>query len=249
METLDNLSRYLHTLLEVERFSDYAPNGLQVKGKAEINHIVTGVTASLALIEKAVELKADALFVHHGYFWKGEDPCLIGMKYERIAKLIKNDISLFGYHLPLDSHPIYGNNAQLAKRFGITFTENLDDEGVGKIGTFASPLALIDFSQEVERILGRKPLVISAGDHPIRTIAYCSGGAQGYISLAIDKNVDAYLSGEISEKTVHESRESGVHYIAAGHHATERYGIEALGAHLASEFGLKHTFVDIDNPA
>lgn len=249
METLDSLQHYIHTLLDVDKFSDYAPNGLQVQGKSEIKHIVTGVTASLALIDKAVELEADALLVHHGYFWKGEDPRIIGMKHARIAKLIKNDMSLLGYHLPLDAHPELGNNAQLAKRFGISYTEDMDSEGVGKIGEFGMPKSLSDFSQEVEKILGRKPMIISAGDHPIKRIGYCSGGAQGYISFAIDKKVDAYISGEISEKTVHEARESGVHYIAAGHHATERYGIEALGEHLASQFGIKHTFVDIDNPA
>lgn len=249
METLDSLQNYIHTLLEVDKFSDYAPNGLQVQGKSEIKHIVTGVTASLALIDKAVELEADALLVHHGYFWKGEDPRIIGMKHARIAKLIKNDISLLGYHLPLDAHSELGNNAQLAKRFGISYTEDMDSEGVGKIGEFASPKSLSDFSQEVEKILGRKPMTISAGEHSIKRIGYCSGGAQGYISFAIDKKVDAYISGEISEKTVHEARESGVHYIAAGHHATERYGIEALGEHLASQFNFKHTFVDIDNPA
>ncbi|CAA6806982.1 MAG: FIG137478: Hypothetical protein YbgI [uncultured Thiotrichaceae bacterium] len=249
MENLDTLQQYIHTLLDIDAFSDYAPNGLQIQGKSDVKHIVTGVTASLALIEKAIELEADALLVHHGYFWKGEDSRIIGMKHGRIARLIKNDISLLGYHLPLDAHPEFGNNAQLAKRFEIAFTENLDPEGVGKVGEFASPKSLADFSQEVERILGRKPMVIAAGEHPIKSIAYCSGGAQGYISFAIDKKVDAYLSGEISEKTVHEARETGVHYIAAGHHATERYGIKALGEHLASKFILKHTFVDIDNPA
>lgn len=249
MVALDTLQKYIHTLLDVDAFSDYAPNGLQVQGKPEVKHIVTGVTASLALIDEAIKLEADALLVHHGYFWKGEDPRIIGMKYGRIAKLIKNDISLLGYHLPLDAHPELGNNAQLAKRFGITFTEDMDPEGVGKVGVFAESKSLFDFSQDIERILGRTPMAISAGDHPIKNIAYCSGGAQGYISFAIDKKVDAYLSGEISEKTVHEARESGVHYIAAGHHATERYGIEALGKQLAAKFSLEHTFVDIDNPA
>lgn len=249
MESIDTLEQYIHTLLDVDTFSDYAPNGLQVKGKPVVNHLVTGVTASLALIEKAIELEADVIMVHHGYFWKGEDPRIVGSKYKRISQLIKHDITMFGYHLPLDAHPELGNNAQLAKRMGIEFTEDLDPQRVGKVGQFAEAKSLNDFSQEVEIILGRKPLVIAAGDHPIKRIAYCSGGAQGDISLAIDKKVDAYLSGEISERTVHESRESGVHYIAAGHHATERYGIEALGKHLASQFALKHTFVDIDNPA
>ena len=249
---LYTLETYLNTLLNVSKFRDYAPNGLQVEGKAEVRRIVTGVTASQALLDAALEYEADAVLVHHGYFWKGEAPVIRGMKKQRLATLLKHDMSLLGYHLPLDAHPLLGNNAQLATLLGIQ-TEGVMDErelqGVGNVGALAEPLSLAAFGQQVATALAREPLLIAGGEHPVQRIAWCSGGAQGYIQQAFELGADTYLSGEISEHTVHFARENGIHYIAAGHHATERYGVKALGNHLAEQFGLKCHFVDINNPA
>ena len=249
---LYTLETYLNTLLNVSKFRDYAPNGLQVEGRAEVRRIVTGVTASQALLDAALEYEADAVLVHHGYFWKGEAPVIRGMKKQRLATLLKHDMSLLGYHLPLDAHPLLGNNAQLATLLGIT-TEGVMDErelqGVGNIGALAEPLSLAAFGQQVAIALAREPLLVAGGEHPVQRIAWCSGGAQGYIQQAFELGADTYLSGEISEHTVHFARENGIHYIAAGHHATERYGVKALGNHLAEQFGLKCHFVDINNPA
>ena len=246
------LETHINTLLNVGKFRDYAPNGLQVEGRAEVKRIVTGVTASQALLDAAVECNADAVLVHHGYFWKGESQVIRGMKKRRIATLLQHDISLLGYHLPLDAHPTLGNNAQLAKLLGIR-TEGVMDErelqGVGNVGSLAEPLSLDAFGQHVATVLGREPLLITGGEHPIQRIAWCTGGAQGYIQQAFELGADAYLSGEISEHTVHFARENGIHYLAAGHHATERYGIQALGNQLAERFGLEHYFLDINNPA
>ena len=249
---LYTLETYLNTLLNVSKFRDYAPNGLQVEGRAEVRRIVTGVTASQALLDAALEYEADAVLVHHGYFWKGEAPVIRGMKKQRLATLLKHDMSLLGYHLPLDAHPLLGNNAQLATLLGIQ-TEGVMDErelqGVGNVGALAEPLSLAAFGQQVATALAREPLLIAGGEHPVQRIAWCSGGAQGYIQQAFELGADTYLSGEISEHTVHFARENGIHYIAAGHHATERYGVKALGNHLAEQFGLKCHFVDINNPA
>lgn len=245
------LETYLNKLLNIGKFRDYGPNGLQVEGRAEVKRIVTGVTASQALLDAAVELNADAVLVHHGYFWKNESAVIRGMKKRRIATLLQHDISLFGYHLPLDAHPELGNNAQLAKLLGIV-TEGVMDErelqGVGNIGSLPEPQSLETFGTHVERVLGRKPMLIPGGNKPIRRIAWCTGGGQGYIQQAYELGADAYLSGEISEHTVHSARENGIHYIAAGHHATERYGIKALGEHLAAQLGLEQVFLDMDNP-
>ncbi len=249
---LYTLETYLNTLLNVSKFRDYAPNGLQVEGKAEVRRIVTGVTASQALLDAALEYEADAVLVHHGYFWKGEAPVIRGMKKQRLATLLKHDMSLLGYHLPLDAHPLLGNNAQLATLLGITTDGVMDErelQGVGNVGALAEPLSLAAFGQQVATALAREPLLIAGGEHPVQRIAWCSGGAQGYIQQAFELGADTYLSGEISEHTVHFARENGIHYIAAGHHATERYGVKALGNHLAEQFGLKCHFVDINNPA
>lgn len=245
------LERYLNKLLDVGKFRDYAPNGLQVEGKAEVHTIVTGVTACQALLDAAVARGVDAILVHHGYFWKNEAPVLRGMKKQRIATLLRHDISLFSYHLPLDAHPELGNNAQLAKLLNIHVEGAMDEremQGVGNFGVLPAAMTLEAFGQQVAQTLGRQPLLVAGGDHVIKRIAWCSGGAQSYIQQAIDLGVDAYLSGEISEHTVHAAREGGIHYIAAGHHATERYGIKALGEHLAATFGLEHRFIDIPNP-
>ena len=249
---LYTLETYLNKLLNIGKFRDYAPNGLQVEGRAEVTRIVTGVTASQALLDAAVEYGADAVLVHHGYFWKGESPVIRGMKKQRIATLIQHDISLLGYHLPLDAHPELGNNAQLAMLLGIRNEGVMDErelQSVGNIGSVSEPVSLADFGQQVATALAREPLLIAGGDHPVKRIAWCTGGAQGYIQQAFELGADTYLSGEISEHTVHFARENGIHYIAAGHHATERYGIKALGNHLAEQFGLEHRFIDINNPA
>ncbi|WP_339338715.1 Nif3-like dinuclear metal center hexameric protein [uncultured Oceanicoccus sp.] len=238
-------------LLKPQAFNDYCPNGLQVQGSDTINKLVVGVTASQALINRAIDEKADAILVHHGYFWKGEDPCIVSMKYRRIEALIKNNISLIAYHLPLDAHPLMGNNAQLAKRLDITVTGGLQPDNpnsVGNVGRLAAPVSAEKFCQQVNAALGREPLLIKGGDQLIETIGWCTGGAQGYIDQAASLGVDAYLSGEISEPTVHSAKELGIHYIAAGHHATERYGVQAVGKYMAEKFNLDYQFIDIDNP-
>jgi dinuclear metal center YbgI/SA1388 family protein len=244
---LHELTSYIDDLLSVGEFQDYCPNGLQVQGKAQVQRIVSGVTASQALIDAAVAQGADALLVHHGYFWKGEAATLVGIKRQRIKSLFAAEMSLLAYHLPLDAHEAYGNNIQLGERLGLR-SEGRFAQNIGLYGTTTSPIELSAFGGHIERSLQRAPTLIRGGDQPIRRIAWCSGAAQGYIEAAAALGVDAYLSGEISEQTVHLARELGIHYIAAGHHATERYGVQALGEHLAAHFGLEHHFIDIPNP-
>ncbi len=244
---LNELTRYIDELLDVGGFQDYCPNGLQVQGKREVHCIVSGVTACQALIDAAIGQGADALLVHHGYFWKGESASLVGIKRQRIKALFAADMSLLAYHLPLDAHEAYGNNIQLGERLGLR-AEGRFAQDIGLFGVTTAALDLQAFGAHVERTLQRAPILISGGEHPIRRIAWCSGAAQGYIEAAAALGVDAYLSGEISEQTVHVARELGIHYIAAGHHATERYGVQALGEHLAAQFGIEHRFIDIPNP-
>jgi len=248
MARLNDIVTYTNSLLKVDAFADYAPNGLQVEGKDSVSCIVSGVTASLDLIEEAIKLNADAILVHHGYFWKNEAAEITGMKYQRIKALLDYDISLLAYHLPLDAHPEVGNNAQLAKLLDITVEGVMNPQGVGNVGVFVQEHTALSLSDKLELVLGRQPLLISGGDHVIKNIAWCSGGAQSYINEAIALGMDAFISGEISENTVHIARESGIHYFAAGHHATERYGVQALGDRLASQFNIQHHFVDCDNP-
>lgn len=247
---LQHLVDCADTLLQPDLFQDYCPNGLQVQGRDEVATLVSGVTASQALIDRAIESGADAILVHHGYFWKNEDPRVVGMKRNRLSALLRNEISLLVYHLPLDAHSLVGNNAQLATRLGITVTGGLQstERPVGNVGIFEQALPVGELSTLVARQLGRQPLVITAGEHPVKRIAWCTGAAQDYIEQAAALGVDAFLSGEISEPTVHIARELGVHYIAAGHHATERYGVQALGEYLAGQLGINHLFIDIDNP-
>ena len=250
--SLQSLVSFINAELKPELFSDYCPNGLQVESGEAVAKIVTGVTASQALIERAVDEGADALLVHHGYFWKGEDACISGIKGRRIRTLIQNKVSLLAYHLPLDVHPVLGNNAQLASLLGIQVSDGLsagDPLSVGSVGRLEQPISVSEFSERVAKALDRKPLTIEAGSHLVETIAWCTGGAQGYIDRAAARGVDAYLSGEISEPTVHSARELGVHYIAAGHHATERYGVKALGEYIAEKLGVESTFIDVDCPA
>lgn len=242
------LDAYLADYLQVPDFRDYCPNGLQVEGRAEIATLVSGVTASAALIEAAVAAGADALLVHHGYFWRGEDGRITGMRRRRIGLLLEHGLNLFAYHLPLDAHAEVGNNVQLGRRLGLEPGGRFGDQDLGMHGTPVAATTLAGFAAAVERETARKPLVIGDPARPLRRVAWCTGGAQGMFEQAIALGVDAYVSGEISEQTVHAARESGVAYVAAGHHATERYGVQALGEHLAQRFGLRHRFIDIDNP-
>lgn len=246
------LERLLNEKLSTDRINDYAPNGLQVEGKSEIKKIITGVTASQALINYAVAQQADAVLVHHGYFWKSENPCIRGMKGKRIKTLLVNDINLYGYHLPLDVHPELGNNAKLAQLLGIGDLQPLENSStsIPVWGTLKDPVTSEEFAQRIEQVLHRKPLICTEnGPHLIRKVGICTGGGQGYIDLAAAQGCDAFITGEVSEQTIHSAREQGIHFFAAGHHATERYGIKALGEWLAAEYGLDVEFKDIDNPA
>ena len=245
---IKELNNYLNVLLQPEHFSDYCPNGLQVEGKHEINTIVTGVTASMALLEAALQANADAVLVHHGYFWRGEALPITGIKKCRIQFLLKHEINLLAYHLPLDAHAELGNNVMLAKQLGLNITGKTGEKEMLLLAELTTPQSLQSFAKSIETRLNRMPQVIGDLAKPVKTVALCTGAAQGYIEQAVAANVDLYMSGEISEQTVHVARESGMSYIAAGHHATERYGIQALGEHLAQKFGLHHTFIDCDNP-
>ncbi len=248
---LKDLVALADDLLEPRAFDDYCPNGLQVEGRARVRRLISGVTASQALIERAIELEADAIFVHHGYFWRGEDPRVVGMRRHRLGLLLTHDISLIAYHLPLDAHPRYGNNARLAEELDIEISGGLQPESarpVGNVGRLAEPLSAPDFADHVGRRLGRAPLLVQVGERPVETVAWCTGAAQGYIQQAVELGADAFLTGEVSEQTVHQARELGIHFIAAGHHATERYGAPAVADYLARQAGIEHYFVDIDNP-
>ena len=244
----EELDKYLNLLLQPERFNDYCPNGLQVEGKREINKIVTGVTASYALLEAALQANADGVLVHHGYFWRGEALPITGIKKRRIQFLLQHDINLFAYHLPLDIHLELGNNVMLAKQLGLKVTGWAGEKNMLALTELNPPQTLKEFAKLIEAQLKRTPQVIGDLNKPINRIALCTGAAQGYIEQALAANVDVYISGEISEQTVHVARETGLSYISAGHHATERYGVQALGEHLAQKFNLKHEFIDIENP-
>ncbi|MFN6961063.1 MAG: Nif3-like dinuclear metal center hexameric protein [Rhodocyclaceae bacterium] len=244
----EELTGYLDGMLEPGRFHDYCPNGLQVEGGGEIRRIVCGVTACRALIEAAIERGADCLLVHHGWFWKGEDGRITGFRKQRLQRLLAHDINLIAYHLPLDAHPAVGNNAQLAARFGWAIDGHFGEHELGCRAVLPAPIAAGEIAAQAARVLGRAPMLVGDSLRPVRTVAWCSGGAQGWFEAAIVAGADLFMSGEISEQTTHLARESGVAYLAAGHHATERYGVIALGEHLAERFGLECAFVDIDNP-
>ncbi|WP_293746512.1 Nif3-like dinuclear metal center hexameric protein [uncultured Paraglaciecola sp.] len=246
------LLQLLNSILLPEKVNDYCPNGLQVEGKKEVTKIVTGVTASQALIDHAVSINADAILVHHGYFWKGESPCITGMKKKRIQELLKHDINLYAYHLPLDIHPTLGNNAQLAKLLGIVNVSPLEENNPQSVvmqGRFDGGISPIELSELLSTVLNRTSLLEPANKTKIETVAWCTGGGQGYIELAAEKGIDAYITGEVSEQTIHVAREMNIHFYAAGHHATERYGVKALGDYVQQELAIEVVFVDIDNPA
>lgn len=246
----DVLSDYLNDLLTVKNISDYCPNGLQVEGRENITRIVTGVTACQALLDEAVKHKADAVLVHHGYFWKGESPTIVATKAKRLKTLLTAQINLFAYHLPLDTHLQLGNNTQLAKLLDITELSRQSADGIDDLicfGEVAAQQTGEAFAALLTERLGQAPLHV-ATNRPIKSLAWCTGAAHRYLDLAIAQGVDAYLTGEISEPAVHLARESNIHLFAAGHHATERYGIQALGEHLALEFGIEHQFIEVANP-
>lgn len=248
----NELVGYCDQFLNADLFQDYCPNGLQVEGKAEIGTLVSGVTACQALVEAAIEAGADALLVHHGYFWKGEDPRVVGMKQRRLKRLLQHDISLIAYHLPLDAHPRLGNNARLAAMLGLEVEGGFAGKPGAEIavqGRLSESLSGAALAERLQSLLGRQVLHEPGGPEVIRKIGICSGGAQGYIEQAAALGLDAYITGEVSEQTIHIARECGIHFYAAGHHATERYGVQALGEHLAERFGIEHRFIDIDNPA
>lgn len=242
------LQRYLDNLLDVGRFRDYSPNGLQVEGRAEIRRIVCGVTASQALLDAALARDADAVLVHHGYFWRGEDACITGLRRKRLGTLLGSDINLFAYHLPLDAHPELGNNAQLGRLMGWTPEGRFGEQDIGWIGQLAQSTPAELLMRQLAARLGRAPLLLGEPGRAVKRIAWCTGGAQSYFEQAIACGVDCFVSGEASEQTTHLARESGVAYLAVGHHASERYGVQALGAHLAERWGLEVDFVDVDNP-
>ena len=244
----DELRGHLDRFLEAESYRDYCPNGLQVEGRAEIRRLVCGVSASQALLDEAVRRQADAVLVHHGWFWRGEDGRITGVRKTRLATLLGHDINLFAYHLPLDGHAEVGNNAQLARRMGWHVEARFGDQDIGFLGSPAQASTAAELAAGLERELDRAVLLVGAAERPIVRLAWCSGSAQGWFEQAIAAGADCYISGEISEQTVHLAREAGVPYLAAGHHATERFGVMALGEHLHQQFGLDCQFVDIDNP-
>ncbi|QBL09137.1 MULTISPECIES: Nif3-like dinuclear metal center hexameric protein [Rheinheimera] len=248
----DQLVKFLNDELQVDKIRDYCPNGLQVEGKVEIRRIITGVTASQALLEAAISANADAILVHHGYFWKDEAAQITGIKKKRLQALLANDINLLAYHLPLDAHKTLGNNAQLGALLGvegITAVAGVEPAGVLMQGQFKQSTPLLALKQQLQQLLGRDVLVSDAGIGAVTTLAWCTGGGQGYIEQAASAGAQLFISGEVSEKTIHLSRELGIHFIAAGHHATERYGVKALGEYIAQQFDVDVEFIDIDNPA
>ncbi|MFY3385487.1 Nif3-like dinuclear metal center hexameric protein [Paracidovorax sp. MALMAid1276] len=246
--TRTELVQAFDSLLQPDRFKDYGPNGLQVEGKARIGRIVSGVTANRALIDAAIAARADAIFVHHGLFWRGQDGRITGWMKQRLQRLLAHDINLLAYHLPLDAHPQLGNNAQLGRVLGLAADARFGEQDLG----FAAPAAFDSgqaLADHVAQTLGRPVTLVEGGAQPLRRVAWCTGGAQGYFESAVAAGADAFITGEISEPQAHLAREMGVSFIAAGHHATERYGAPATAAHVAAALGLEHEFIEIDNPA
>jgi dinuclear metal center YbgI/SA1388 family protein len=244
-----HIEHSLNTLLRPELFKDYGPNGLQVEGRPQVRRLVSGVTASLAFIDAALAAGADALLVHHGLFWRGHDGRLTGWLKERVARLLRAEVSLFAYHLPLDAHAELGNNAQWGRRLGLEADARFGDQDLGFIGSGSADLTVDALCHRVQQALGRAPLVLRGDGRPLRRVAWCSGGAQGFFEAAMAAGADVFLTGEISEPQAHLARETGVAFMACGHHATERYGAPAVADWLAASCGIEHRFIDVDNPA
>lgn len=250
MAARTEIESYLNTTLNADAFNDYGPNGLQVEGRAEVQRIVSGVTASRALIDAAIEDKADAVIVHHGLFWRGQDGRLVGWLGERVRRLMAHGVNLFAYHLPLDAHPELGNNAQLGLRLGLVPDARFGEQDIGFAGPAGDNTSLEGLVARVQGALGgRAPLVLPGDGRALARIGWCSGGAQGFFEAAIAAGVDAFLTGEVSEPQAHLARETGVAFLACGHHATECFGAPALAAHVAARFGIAHRFIEIENPA
>ena len=249
MTDRQELQTALDALLQPERFKDYCPNGLQVEGSNTVCKIVSGVTASLALIDAAIAQGADTIFVHHGLFWRGFDGRVTGWMRQRLGRLLEHNINLFAYHLPLDAHAEFGNNAQFGARLGITVDTRFGEQSLGFIGTLSEPASVADLVGRCERLSGRSTTAIDGDGRALARVAWCTGGAQSYFESAIAAGADVFITGEISEPQAHLARETGVAFIAVGHHASERYGVQALGTHLAATFGIEHSHIEIDNPA
>lgn len=249
MARRSEIDSYLSALLQTASFKDYGPNGLQVEGRDQVQRIVSGVTASRALIDAAIDIGADALLVHHGLFWRGHDGRVTGWLKQRLQRLLAHDINLYAYHLPLDAHAEFGNNAQFGARLGVTADARFGEQSLGFIGPPAEPTNVAALADRLQRLSGRTPTCIDGDGRPLTRLAWCTGGAQSYFEAAIAAGADAFITGELSEPQAHLARETGVAFIACGHHASERYGAPALGEHLATQFGIEHRYIEIDNPA
>lgn len=249
MARRSEIDSYLSALLQTASFKDYGPNGLQVEGRDQVQRIVSGVTASRALIDAAIDIGADALLVHHGLFWRGHDGRVTGWLKQRLQRLLAHDINLYAYHLPLDAHAEFGNNAQFGARLGVTADARFGEQSLGFIGPPAEPTTVAALADRLQRLSGRTPTCIVGDGRPLTRLAWCTGGAQSYFEAAIAAGADAFITGELSEPQAHLARETGVAFIACGHHASERYGAPALGEHLATQFGIEHRYIEIDNPA
>ncbi|HNU12087.1 MAG TPA: Nif3-like dinuclear metal center hexameric protein [Rubrivivax sp.] len=249
MAEREQIESSLAELLQPERFKDYGPNGLQVEGRREVRCLASGVTASLAFIDAAIAAGADTLLVHHGLFWRGQDGRIVGWLKARVARLLAHELNLFAYHLPLDAHAELGNNAQLGRRLGLQADARFGEQDLGFAGPAQALADVQTLAARVRLALAREPVVLPGDGRPLRRIAWCSGGAQGFFEAAIAAGADAFITGEISEPQAHLARETGVAFLACGHHATERYGAPAVAAHIAERFGLEHRFIEIENPA
>ncbi len=243
-----DMIQYLDGILEPLKYRDYAPNGLQVEGRSEVRRVVTGVTACRALINAARERGADCLLVHHGWFWKGEEMRIIGVRHRRIRSLIDAGLNLVAYHLPLDDNEILGNNVLLGKALGVEIDARFGEEGFARTGLLPQEMRVEALAENLAVLFNRKPLCVGKTEGTVRRIGWCTGAAQDMIEDAVAAGCDCYISGEISERTFHLAHELGIAYLACGHHATERFGIRALGEKLAADTGLDVEFIDIKNP-
>ena len=251
MANLNEIIQWCDQTLKSHEFKDYAPNGLQIEGTSEVKKILCAVTASQTAIDAAVAYGADLLLVHHGYFWKGEPYPITGMRGKRIKSLIQHDISLVGYHLPLDSHPTIGNNAAIADLLELEHIQALDPNErnpIGNIGYLKSAMSPEVFKQFASEKLGFDAIHLPADKTSIQKVGFCTGGAQDYIKKAADQDCDAYISGEVSERTFYEAQELNVHYYACGHHATEKYGVQRLAKAISEQFNIEYSYFELNNP-